>query len=184
MAGKEIYQKPKQLRDLSDLQTSTQNEDLPTSSEIIETQMDSKAAQNGLEVKDLPMSSKTTEVQITSELTQHTQDVAHGFDEKQSDKSASVSQRYPQYAVNIESRYLPPTKTSYRHTQRTAQSSSDLAAWAYVKCASLFFIALLITWVSSVTFCFKCQSNLPMFRSLLRSIEPIPSYIQERSALR
>jgi hypothetical protein len=183
MAGKEIYQKCKKLNSLRLPQSFTQNENLPTSSEIMEIRMNSKAAQNELEVNDLPICSKTTEVQITLETAQRTQEAAHGFDEKQNDDSPSISQTYPQYAVNIESHYLPPTKTGHRHARRTAPSSSDLAAWAYVKCALLFFIALLITWVSSAALCFKCQSNLFVFRFLLQSIESIPSCIQELTVL-
>lgn len=164
LAGKEIYQRRKELNELSAGPGSTVNKDLPTSSEIKETQMTSEAAQNIWEVKDLPMSSKVTEVQITSEPVD-TQIVTNVFDENQSEESASAPQKYPLYTVDIESRYLPKTRSGNVHAKRAGPSSSDLAAWAYVKCALLFFIALLITWVNSTPLFHKCQPNVHIFRS-------------------
>lgn len=46
------------------------------------------------------------------------------------------------YAAKIES-----SRVHLPKEQRQAQSIADRAAWAYLKCAMLFFIALLITWV-------------------------------------
>ena len=66
---------------------------------------------------------------------------------------------FKQYSVTVETRQLPPRSQRLRRvdsrqaTQSEARRRGELnsAAWQYTKCAVLFFIALLITWVSTVS---------------------------------
>ncbi|KAJ5190142.1 uncharacterized protein N7498_009127 [Penicillium cinerascens] len=74
---------------------------------------------------------KTTEVHVVSE----TMDAFQGTDEgRPENDNFSQGRRFAQYETNISSAKM---------------SSSDAAAWAYTKCAMLFFAALIITWVPS-----------------------------------
>lgn len=91
------------------------------------------------------MSSKTMEIRITSEAVQGERKGTYQLDSRH---SADISRKCQQYAVNIQSSSEPKTMRDEGRAQKNVGSSSDRAAWAYVKCALLFFIALLITWVS------------------------------------
>lgn len=58
------------------------------------------------------------------------------------------SQEYPQNTVSVNSTHsgsLDPVESA---KPKEFLSGSDAAAWAYTKCAMLFFAALIITWVS------------------------------------
>lgn len=70
---------------------------------------------------------------------------------RQSIKTTTSGQNYEQYSVNIAS---GPAK--YRRSRMSAQRNknnaaleANTAAWGYTKVALLFFVSLLITWVSS-----------------------------------
>ncbi|KFY39546.1 hypothetical protein V495_05887 [Pseudogymnoascus sp. VKM F-4514 (FW-929)] len=94
-----------------------------------------------------PVNSKTTEVHITSESA-----LESGFDtpldsDRDSFGDRSNIEKYPRYAVNIESSIQTPAVNDTQAPQRRTASPADRAAWAYLKCAMLFFFALLITWV-------------------------------------
>jgi hypothetical protein len=71
-------------------------------------------------------------------------------------RSLSPDNTYEQYSVMVEPSPLAhrPAKSAKVtvHTCSDVQVRRELnsAAWAYTKCASLFFVALLITWVSGV----------------------------------
>jgi len=59
-------------------------------------------------------------------------------------------QSYPSYSCTVESSgrpIPPPSNTVIRQRQRSAVEANT-AAWAYCRCAMLFFLALVITWVS------------------------------------
>jgi len=113
---------------------------------------------------------KTTEILVTSELA----DIPHHnysnmFDEVD-DKGKPISRdpRLGQYTVTINSAPMSPTKTrpisspraptnpSSDHMQQQLQRrknraalEANAAAWGYTKCAILFFVSLLVTWVPS-----------------------------------
>ncbi|KFY91420.1 hypothetical protein V500_04683 [Pseudogymnoascus sp. VKM F-4518 (FW-2643)] len=132
LVGKIIYKNHRQFRNLS---TTTDN---ATATAIPNDGGDSGGA---------PVNSKTTEVHITTESA-----LESGFDtpfdsDRDNFKARPNTEKYPRYAVNIES----PNETTARNDgevpQRRTTSTADRAAWAYLKCAMLFFIALLITWV-------------------------------------
>ncbi|KFY22452.1 hypothetical protein V493_06581 [Pseudogymnoascus sp. VKM F-4281 (FW-2241)] len=94
-----------------------------------------------------PVNSKTTEVHITSESA-----LESGFDtpfdsSRGNSKARSNTEKYPRYAVNIESSMENTAGQIGEAPQRRVTSTADRAAWAYLKCAILFFFALLITWV-------------------------------------
>lgn len=87
------------------------------------------------------MSMKTTEVHIVSETMDKYGSTIQCHPEED---NFPHGQGFAQYAANVSSVDHMKTKAPNAHTQ---MSSSDAAAWAYTKCAMLFFAALLITWV-------------------------------------
>jgi len=103
---------------------------------------------------------KTTDVKITSELAHFVVPLGELADAyvprngRQSIKTTASGKNYEQYSVNIAS---GPAK--YRRSRMFAQRNknnaaleANTAAWGYTKVALLFFISLLITWVSSAGF--------------------------------
>ena len=100
---------------------------------------------------------KTTEVQITSELA----DLSHPNLSKPSikldpnDQSLS-NQGYQQYTITIErgpmsAKIQTPLRSGtdrIEDLQHNVALEANAAAWGYTKCALLFFVSLLITWVS------------------------------------
>ncbi|KAJ5806244.1 uncharacterized protein N7503_003846 [Penicillium pulvis] len=85
---------------------------------------------------DTVQSMKRVEVQITTEI---------------AGESCEVGQdgKFSQYAAFVSSAEHTNANTSNALKSTPKMSSSDAAAWAYTKCAMLFFAALLITWVPS-----------------------------------
>lgn len=131
--GKVVYKNHRQFRNLH---TTTDN---ATTTAIPNDGADSGGA---------PVNSKTTEVHITSESV-----LESGFDtafdsDRDNFKARPSAEKYPRYAVNIESSIEPTARNDGQAPQRRTTSTADRAAWAYLKCALLFFFALLITWVS------------------------------------
>lgn len=86
---------------------------------------------------DTVQSIKRVEVQITTEIAGESSEV--GQDGK-----------FSQYAAFVSSAEHTNANTSNAIKSAPKMSSSDAAAWAYTKCAMLFFAALLITWVSDL----------------------------------
>ncbi|OBT90618.1 hypothetical protein VE02_00561 [Pseudogymnoascus sp. 03VT05] len=130
--GKVVYKNHRQFRNLH---TTTDN--------ATATAIPNDGADNG----SVPVNSKTTEVHITSESV-----LESGFDaafdsDRDNFKARPNAEKYPRYAVNIESSIEPTTRNDGQAPQRRTTSTADRAAWAYLKCALLFFFALLITWV-------------------------------------
>lgn len=133
MAGKEIFQSRKKLRAFN------KKPDYPTGNE------------------DIFDSHKTTEVNITSEVVPITR-----IDAKSTTVSANVPSRsplgqgYDRYTVTIRSAPLnpriiiplAPSGETLTYRKNPPATEANTAAWAYTKCAVLFFISLLITWVS------------------------------------
>ena len=141
LVGNVVYKNHRQFRNLS---TATDN---ATATAIPN---DGGGSGNAL------ANSKTTEVHITTEFA-----LESGFDtpfdsDRDNFKARSNTEKYPRYAVNIESSIETRARNDGELPQRRTTSTADRAAWAYLKCAMLFFIALLITWVSSLL-----QSNSP-----------------------
>lgn len=139
--GKVVYKNHRQFRNLH---TTTDN--------ATATAIPNDGADNG----GTPVNSKTTEVHITSESA-----LESGFDaafdsDRDNFKARPNTEKYPRYAVNIESSIEPTARNDNQAQQRRTTSTADRAAWAYLKCALLFFFALLITWVSSLR-----RPNLP-----------------------
>ena len=100
---------------------------------------------------------KTTEVRITSELANmsHPNSSQPSIKLDPNDKSLSA-QGYQQYTVTIERgpmspKVQPQLRPSTRRSQNLQHNvalEANTAAWGYTKCALLFFVSLLITWVS------------------------------------
>jgi hypothetical protein len=108
-----------------------------------------------------PVNSNTTEIQITSEH-------APTFSVQPFD--APAIENLTQYAVNIASTpALEHAHPRYNTHSKPAMSSTDRAAWAYMKIALLFFAALLITWVA-----FPLPPTLISPRQLFSSRSPRP----------
>ena len=144
IAGREIFIKRKQLRSFSQPQRPSN----PTP----------------IMVENPFTSFKTTEIHISSELaglpTAHTSEVSLPMGSK--DRVASPNRGYDQYSVTIETSpmsprlhqatpmTLPPTPgaQSMYHRHNNAALEANAAAWGYTRTASLFYVSLLITWVS------------------------------------
>ena len=116
---------------------------------------------------------KMTEVQVTSEAADlNTRPLRESFNLGMGDRPRPNA--YDQYSVTIgggsyriASSSLPPTfstsppsptfpKTSgslpQANRQRNAAMEANTASWAYTKCCILFFMSLLVTWVSEEMF--------------------------------
>ncbi|KAJ5831855.1 hypothetical protein N7474_000166 [Penicillium riverlandense] len=89
------------------------------------------------------MSMKTTEVHIVSETADKFGGTTQCHPE---DDNFQQGRGFSQYAANVSSVDHSQNKTANAGSK---MSSTDAAAWAYTKCAMLFFAALLITWVPS-----------------------------------
>lgn len=138
LAGRDIFQKRRQLRSFN---TSSHEE-------MVENPFTSY---------------KTTEIQVTSEL-------AHLPSANLSRTSCTLDpsdrilnhQGYEQYSVTIERGPLdptpvmipiqqgPPNVENFQRRQNNVALEANSAAWSYTKCALLFFVSLLITWVSAL----------------------------------
>lgn len=142
MAGREIFKKRKQLRAFNNF------------------------------VGDAPQFSgfKTTDVQITSELVSQAR-VSAGSTLNQKNMpvlkaDSNNNHGYEPYTVNIASVPLSPrprvsngTSAASVHTTRNNRIAmeANTAAWGYTKVAVLFFISLLVTWVSTTFFLFPTR---------------------------
>lgn len=101
---------------------------------------------------------KTTEVQITSEPASTSSPTRNASQASHRTGTYGTSAAYQQYSVTIERNTepvaVPPPPTpgavpSHRMRQVNAAMDANTAAWGYTKCALLFFVSLLITWVPS-----------------------------------
>ncbi|KAI9860803.1 MAG: hypothetical protein M1830_006218, partial [Pleopsidium flavum] len=157
--GNEIYQKRRQLRNLSATRSFT-------------------AAEN------LHMSSKTTEIRVISQAADDTRKISRD-DEGQSRESFQGPREYQKYTVNIESAGKARANKDDTFAESRAASNIDRAAWAYTKCALLFFAALLITWAShSISFIRQTANLIRLPRYLQVSTESILSSTPGLTAFR
>lgn len=109
---------------------------------------------------------KTTDVQITREparLAKRNGDGVFIPGHTKGSQSACSSKSYEQYTVSIASVPLSP-RPPVPHAMSTASMQTrnnrvameaNTAVWAYTKVALLFFVSLLITWVSFVKLLLK-----------------------------
>lgn len=138
MAGREIFKKRKQLRAFNNF------------------------------VGDTPQFSgyKTTDVQITRELVSQVRASAGSTlcpkDKLDLKDESNNNHGYEPYTVNIASVPLSPrprisngTSAASVHTTRHNRIAmeANTAAWGYTKVALLFFVSLLVTWVSLFSCC-------------------------------
>lgn len=145
-AGREIYRKHKQLRELN-YTSHYEAEANPTND---------------------PFSTKTTEVSVTSEIVTTTQETsidlaplgrAHrdssvASQSKPSAYSVSISADGPKAAAGPAMATATANgrnheNTAQRSGRRKATYDANSAAWSYTKCSILFFTAILITWIPS-----------------------------------
>ncbi|KAL9113371.1 MAG: hypothetical protein Q9227_002412 [Pyrenula ochraceoflavens] len=141
-AGREIFQKRRQLRQFAGFKHGPPHE-------LIANPFMSTG-----------LSTKTTEIQITTELAP-TANSSEGSLNVPNRESAGVkSQRYyDPYSVTIgagrrpsamDKDFPPPTSPRpdrYSHSAATTTLEANRAAFNYTKCAALFFLSLLVTWV-------------------------------------
>ena len=144
-AGHDIFQKRKQLRSLS----------VASSAEF--------ALENPF------VSYKTTEIQVTSELA----NIGGAAPDDSSQRLLGLTPRsrvtsnqgYEQYSITIErgaTQMLPTPRAQSFHTAKNSVAlEANAAAWGYTKCALLFFVSLLITWVRD--FCFRSLYDCTLF---------------------
>lgn len=145
-AGREIYRKHKQLRELN--YTSHYEPEANPAND--------------------PFSTKTTEVSVTSEIVTTTQETsidlaplgrAHrdssmSSQTKPSAYSVSISADVPKGAAGATMATATASgrgheNTTQRSGRRRATHDANSAAWSYTKCSILFFTAILITWIPS-----------------------------------
>lgn len=137
LAGREIFAKRKQLRAFS-------NPSRPVPVHI-----------------ENPFTSfKTTEIHITSELgTLHSSTPFDAFAAPDEERADFNDKTYDQYSVTIDSAPMgpgsevPPSVTPRVHSTTGQQNNrstmeANRAAFGYTKVALLFFVSLLVTWVS------------------------------------
>ncbi|MCJ1382530.1 hypothetical protein MMC17_005643 [Xylographa soralifera] len=139
LAGRDIFLKRKQLRSFQ-----------PSASPI--------AVENPFTFT----SWKTTEVHITSELvSMESPSTIHLSKELDPQSRVLSCQGLEQYSVTIgRGPERPKSDISPRspglqmttHLQRNVALEANAAAWGYTRCALLFFVSLLITWVPSSLF--------------------------------
>lgn len=117
--GLEIYKKRRDLREAT--------YSLPTESDNI-----------GVKTMEIHVSSHGMDYELDNVL------ASKGTDTTSASQTSATLSDNRQYTVDISS-------SNAKQNHRTAKklSPSDAAAWAYTKCAMLFFAALLITWVPS-----------------------------------
>ena len=106
-----------------------------------------------------PFSSfKTTEVTITSELASlpHSNGSQASLKFDPMGRLMPSQQSYEQYSVTIERGPMSPIFTVQKPSSpqflppnRNAAMEANTAAFSYLKCALLFFVSLMITWVNS-----------------------------------
>lgn len=101
---------------------------------------------------------KTTDVLVTSELAPvedvgRTRNPPSGIDHSQ--RSTGSGKNYEQYSINIMSSPMTPRPSaphtsivSIQNQKNRAAIEANRAIWGYTKVALLFFISLLVTWVS------------------------------------
>ncbi|KAI0552542.1 G-protein coupled receptor [Xylaria curta] len=140
-AGGEIYRKRRQLRKLDS----------------------SSIGGGGTDIEMFKMEEaypvKTTEISVTSESAAQP-GVAHTLPGPQS-PSAQESEASAAYSITISSNHGPrdsravstnknvPTNVTQAKAKRRKNHDLNSAAWAYTKCAILFFTALAVTWLPS-----------------------------------
>lgn len=148
MSGHEIFKKRQQLRAFHNPQ------------------------RHPIEVENPFTNFKTTEVEITSELAslsyrsqEETDDMTVNPSSK-SQPASPVYKKYDQYSVKISSTPISPTfghpqpgrsptpgsAVTVQYRNNRAAMEANTAAWGYTKVALLFFVSLLITWVSRLNF--------------------------------
>ena len=132
MAGREIFMKRGQLRAFSQLSS------------------------HPIDIENPFTSFKTTEVHITSELAPLPNKPVDEVSVKLSHGCPDSDRGYDRYTVTIAAApmstrlSMPSTACgdSLAHRQHRAAMEANTAAWGYTKIALLFFISLLVTWVS------------------------------------
>lgn len=112
---------------------------------------------------------KTTEVNITSELAPYShEDLPVMMVNANTTGSMPSGRGYDRYTVTIASMPvgprmdLPQTPSGLplNYRRNRAALEANTAAWAYTKCALLFFVSLLITWVSDSYLSSKANTSL------------------------
>jgi hypothetical protein len=132
-AGREIYTKRRQLRKLDSSENGGYDAEAPNPHELY------------------PI--RTTEIKVTSES------VAGPQREANNEATQSPTMESRAYSITISSDREPPppvptsagalTSAAQAKAKRNWNRDFSRAAWAYTKCAILFFTALLVTWIPS-----------------------------------
>lgn len=105
---------------------------------------------------------KVTEIHVTTEqVISSSQESTQAVDIVSDERRRPSSPNYIPYSIKIESAeqqekeaiQMQPLRThnisDVNFQRRVATIEANKAAWAYSKCAMLFFVALVITWVCS-----------------------------------
>jgi hypothetical protein len=138
--------------------------------------------------------SKMTEVEVKSEVVADLRGSTHvsgGEDQIPHYSSWAEATQDPfGNTVSIESAtavpvngmaYQPPSRPNQLHSQHTAVSEAHDAAWSYCRCAILFFIALLVTWVCLPNHTSVFHALILIYRSPQQPTASTPSCTQTPS---
>jgi len=117
---------------------------------------------------------KTTEIHVTSEPAGLPTSSNTNVSDKLDPKCRVMSSRgYEQYSIKIErgpiSQGPPPTPGTQAAVQRLNRTAmeANTAAWGYTKCALMFFVSLMITWVGLLPVCTRPYLRDSFFPSSL-----------------
>ena len=102
-----------------------------------------------------PTNTRTTEIEISSELASNHYGPQSSLSKTRATDSSPWIPGYEPYSIRIERAptnhqlhmMSTPTTPGFRHRPRNNALEANTAAKAYAKCAMLFFVSLLITWV-------------------------------------
>lgn len=117
----------------------------------------SQGSRYAIDIENPFTSFKTTEVHITSELAPiPAKSSTDLHSNKDLTEIEAIGRGYDQYTVTIASSPLArpalmstPSGDALLHRQHSATLEVNTAAWGYTKIALLFFVSLLVTWVST-----------------------------------
>lgn len=147
-------------------------------------------------IPDDPPFSKVTEIRITREDAAPFRMDEAGPSVEQNSSFAYIQSSHRPYSVNVQAGIALPTEVQLEticsdnspdnpppddepyHNSRTT-SEVNAAAWAYTKYAMLFFVALLVTWVSHL---FRSPFSGLLFK-YMADLEQVPSTVNRVYAL-
>lgn len=156
-AGREIYRKHKQLKDLN-YTSNYDPEPLPMHDAInrktTEVSVTVSNAQDTIDLSPLGASSNNKRNSISAQSLRNNPAAYSVSISARAQEQGSTNPSAPSSSSNTlqpPARPLPTPKQPAMPSRRKATLDAHDAAWSYTKCALLFFTAMLVTWIPSST---------------------------------